>query len=190
MVYLMSGLFPKTIINNTTVHVNKIDSIAKKNNKAKAKNSSVGKRQTKSNFEQNTVTLDTTILKQRDSLTAQPIELTDNEDVIDRERLIKIVTLPIAGIEKDDSDTSYQETLAKKMGKEMPFQAQLRLELWQSPLGYSGYKLNKSILVLYGITNEDGISLSYQGNGSLQMEINGNSLTLHKTEEFKPLQFQ
>jgi hypothetical protein len=66
----------------------------------------------------------------------------------------------------------------------------MRVEIWESPLGFSGYKLNKSILVLYGISEEQDISLNYSGNAKLSMEINGNNLILQKTTEFKPLKFQ
>lgn len=197
VVFFLGDFVPKTIINNTTVNVKKTDTL----NQPKKEQKHVAYNKNEHKNDKSAVRLVTEKISDSipDSITVYVKDTTNlnitkenktEEDVIDRERLIKVVTLPVDGIINESSDTSYQAKLANKMGEETAFQPELRLEFWQSPIGFSGYKLNKSILVLYGLSSEKNINLSYQGNGNLKMEINGNFITLRKTEEFKPLNFQ
>lgn len=182
--YVLGDFVPRTIIHNTTIQeVKKVDS---KSNPTFHKSHN-GKQQlslqTKQHTDSTSTHLDT--LK----IGSLVVDTVDNGDVIERERLLKISTISIAKLTSTSTDTSYQAALAEKMGKENPYQTKLSLELWESPLDYVGYKLNKSKLILYGFTEADDISLTYQGNGELKMEVNGNFLTLRKTESFKPLKF-
>jgi hypothetical protein len=183
--YLLGDFVPRTIIHNTTIQELKNDSskstTALHNTHNKKKQLSL--QQVK---EKPSATADNS-----DSLGLSPIvqDTIDNGDVIERERLLKISTIFIDKLANTTTDTSYQAILAEKIGKESPYLSKISLELWSSPLDYVGYKLNKSKLILYGFTEADDISLTYQGNGELKMEVNGNFLTLRKTETFKPLKF-
>lgn len=182
--YILGDFVPRTIIHNTTIQELKKDDSKSNPTFHKSHN---GKQQ----LSLQVIQKSDSISIKSDSLKMKLIveDTVDNGDVIERERLLKVSTITIAKLTSASTDTSYQAVLAEKMGKETPFLSKLSVELWSSPLDYVGYKLNKTKLILYGFTEADDISLSYQGNSELKMEVNGNFLTLRKTETFKPLKF-
>lgn len=107
----------------------------------------------------------------------------EDDFVIRREKLLKTIRIPIdfIGAIEEDKDTLLKEMMGIKEVKITEFQ----VEFWESPLNFSGYKLSKKKLVLYGLSpqfeysilkNKDRLYLSYQ-------DI---YYVLNETQEFSP----
>jgi hypothetical protein len=183
--FVLGDYLPKTVINNTTIQEitkSEKEKSVSKNKPLPIPANKISKKDTLPL--QNSFSVDTA------QFVPETKDTIEDGDIVERDHLIKVATLPIKGLNNNKTDTSFQEQLANKLGADLPFLSNIRIEIWESPLGFSGYKLNKSILVLYGISEEQAISLNYAGNSKLSMEINGNNLILQKTTEFKPLKFQ
>ncbi|MCG8575904.1 MAG: hypothetical protein MI810_13535 [Flavobacteriales bacterium] len=76
--------------------------------------------------------------------------LKDEDEIrIKRERLIEQIKLPLIHLSKEeDKDTTIKELL----GIEDQLVHEMSVEFWESPLNFSGYKLSKKKLVLYGMS--------------------------------------
>lgn len=74
----------------------------------------------------------------------------EEDIVIRREKLIKSMLIPIdfIGTIEEDKDTLLREM----MGIKENVVTELMVEFWESPLIFSGYKLSKKKLVLYGLS--------------------------------------
>lgn len=189
LVYFVGGFVPRLIIQNTR--------IVKENEQNSSKKSPTPHRSNKQKITPRNnnpaITSDSLAI---DSLTSSSdIENQDSitmesEDIIDHDRLIKVSTLPISKF-MPRKDTSYAEKLATKIGKDESFLDDIVVEFWESPLEYTGYKLNKSKLILYGISTDNDLELSYDSKAdALKLLINGNPTYLRKTEQFKSISFQ
>lgn len=60
----------------------------------------------------------------------------------------------------------------------------LYVEFWRSPINYTGYKLSKNTLVLFGIYQYTSIMLRYLQNGILELEYLDNKINLKCTDDF------
>lgn len=63
----------------------------------------------------------------------------------------------------------------------------LYVEFWQSPINYSGYKLGRNTLVLFGFYEYADIRLAYIPNGLLRIQYHEYTFDLECTDTFIPL---
>ena len=71
--------------------------------------------------------------------------------------------------------------------REESFGAKMLVEFWDSPFNFTGYKLGKSKLVLYGINPESKIQIEELGKDSIRLHEDGVLFNFVKTQDFKPL---
>lgn len=71
--------------------------------------------------------------------------------------------------------------------REESFGKTLLIEFWESPINFTGYKLGKSKLVLYGINPQSKIQIEETGKDSLKLFEGDVLFNFVKTQEFKPI---
>ena len=62
-----------------------------------------------------------------------------------------------------------------------------RVEFWESPLNYKGYKMSTGKIILYGINPETAINLTLQG-GSYYLLVNQGAYKVDFTDDYKPFE--
>jgi hypothetical protein len=101
---------------------------------------------------------------------------------IKREKLIRTTWITITDLKVEEKkDTVVKELL----GIEETKPSKLMVEFWESPLHFSGYKLSKSKLVMYGMPAQYECLL-YRKPGQYFLSLQNNYYSLKETEEFLP----
>ena len=95
--------------------------------------------------------IDSTLLSlDVDTTSINPVDSTDLMDLtIHREKKIRQIILPIVYLtEPEEKDTLIKELMGITESKVKS----IVVEFWESPLGFSGYKLSRKKLVVYGLS--------------------------------------
>jgi hypothetical protein len=85
------------------------------------------------------------------------------------------------------NDTSAIDKISEKVTGNSFFNKSLMVEFWESPIDFLGYKLNKTTLVLYGISPQEPFELIDNGDGVLLFMMDDKRLSLMKTDKYKTL---
>lgn len=94
--------------------------------------------------------LDSTNVWEDTLLVENPVDSSEEDIAINREKLLWTVRLPINYIESEKEE---EDSLVKEMmGIEEVKNKMIFVEFWSSPLNYEGYKLSKNKLILYGMS--------------------------------------
>ncbi|TAL62682.1 MAG: hypothetical protein EPN85_02050 [Bacteroidetes bacterium] len=81
------------------------------------------------------------------------------------------------------SDSLLEKISGIKDGKKNVI-ASFKVEFWQSPINYKGYKMTKNKIVLFGISAEENLKF-FHSDDALFMKQNQNYFKLYFTDEFK-----
>ena len=134
------------------------------------------------------LSLDTTPIESVDTTeVTDQIEIKDTSEidsdiVIRRERIIKSKKYQIIFLtEEIKKDTALKEMLGIKESKI----TELIVEFWESPLNFSGYKLSKNKLILYGLSDQFKYQI-YKRNKVYYIGFEDILYGLKETQEFLP----
>tara|TARA_R110002049_G_C9064561_1_gene554440 strand:+ start:149 stop:784 length:636 start_codon:yes stop_codon:yes gene_type:complete len=134
------------------------------------------------------LSLDTTPIESVDTTeVTDQIEIKDTSEidsdiVIRRERMIKSKKYQIIFLtEEIKKDTALKEMLGIKESKI----TELIVEFWESPLNFSGYKLSKNKLILYGLSDQFKYQI-YKRNKVYYIGFEDILYGLKETQEFLP----
>jgi|GEM_PF-1272881 len=85
---------------------------------------------------------------------------TDEELNIKRDRMISSRRVSIVYLEEaEEKDSVIKDLLGIKENRP----AEITIQFWESPLGYSGYKLSRNTLVLYGLSEQFKYTIYHKG---------------------------
>jgi len=101
---------------------------------------------------------------------------------IKREKLIRTTWISIADLKVEEEKDSVVKDL---LGIEETKPSKLMVEFWESPLHFSGYKLSKSKLVMYGMPAQYEYQL-YRTPDHYFLSSQNFYYSLKETEEFLP----
>lgn len=136
-----------------------------------------------------------------DSATTIPIKdsmalaLNDNNNaeenvIVRKDELVASKTVEVQNFNPaaSSADEKKDSLLHKISGvKEDVVKTSYRVEIWQSPLNYKGYKMTKNKIILYGIVNYESVKL-FQLNDEFYIKMPLNSYKIEYSSEFKPLE--
>lgn len=110
--------------------------------------------------------------------------LTENgeEIVVKKDELLSTKSLEVINISvppKSAKDSLLQQVSGVREESKTAF----KVEFWQSPINYKGYKLSHNKLVLYGINSTDPFSI-FQVDGDLYLKHINNVYKLHYSNDF------
>jgi hypothetical protein len=106
-----------------------------------------------------------------------------NEYVVLRDKILASKTVPILNSNLHQSKDA-SDVLAQKMSNDQWFGETINVEFWESPIGYEGYRLNKTKLILFGVNPLDELSLTYIKQGYLLLHLGAFKTKLYPTENF------
>jgi len=91
-----------------------------------------------------------------------PRDTTADEELnIKRDRMITSRRMPIVYLEEAaEKDSVIKDLLGIKENRPKD----MIIQFWESPLGYSGYKLSRNTLVLYGLSEQFKYTVYFKGN--------------------------
>jgi hypothetical protein len=108
----------------------------------------------------------------------------DDDIVVIKDRLLRKTSSRITVIDLNDS-LSVDKALNKEV---LPFNEQINVEFWVSPLELTGYELSASKLKLFGFNPNEKLSTVYtKGNDFIEVKVGEVTLRLAKTERFKTI---
>jgi hypothetical protein len=98
----------------------------------------------------------------------------------------KIDTKQLKIIQLSQQSTSKSDSLINKMINAKPIDIkEITIEFWDSPLNYSGYKMSKTKLIVYGLNPHFNYLLYYK-NGKYFLNFEQVYYQLEETSTFKP----
>lgn len=100
---------------------------------------------------------------------------------INREVLKKSAWIKVEVIEEQQTDS----LLAEMMNVNTQLPDQILIEFWESPLDYSGYKLNRNKLILYGMPEQMNYRV-YRKFDKYYFSTENIFYSIKETEEFLP----
>lgn len=125
-----------------------------------------------------------TIHEKVDSLNVEGEEI-----LIEREQLVQSLTLKVIVLEsKEVSTDAVIDSLREKMNIKPQLETEyVEVEIWKSPLGYSGYKLSKKSLIIYGMLNEGVVDI-FRFNDTYYLQTTSAVYKLLRSVDLKPME--
>ena len=109
----------------------------------------------------------------------------NEEIVVKKDQLILSKDIEITGFDaKQEKQRKSLDSLL--VGDESKNSNSLKVEFWQSPINYKGFKMSRNKLVLYGVNPYDNPSLSLI-NKTIYLNVKNNKYILEYTDNFLPL---
>ena len=191
VIYVLGDFFPRIVINHTTIKKESYDRekadtiLVVKASKKKVERQPERKK---------AVVSDTALIveeKPEDSISPDTLsavtEDVDAEDIV-TDRLLSKRTVLLQGLPVS-TDTSASGKLAEKVGETSYFSKKMMVEFWESPIDFMGYRLNKTTLVLYGISPQESFELIYQNKNTLLFRTEETEIPMIKTEKYTSISF-
>lgn len=115
---------------------------------------------------------------------AEVVDTLINEDdiSINREVLKKSAWIKVEVLEENEMQDSL---LSEMMNLKQQLPDQILIEFWESPLGYSGYKLNRNKLILYGMPEQTNYRI-YRKKNQYYFSTENIFYSIRETEDFLP----
>lgn len=106
---------------------------------------------------------------------------------IKRDRVIKKTWL---NVKKSEKVTTKLDSLkSEAMGiRNVGFSDKILIEFWESPFNFTGYKLSKSKLIVYGLDPNTNYFLRDRNNDTLELNSSDDSFNFVFTDDFRPLE--
>ena len=127
---------------------------------------------------------DTVIVHTQFELNKALADMSDTNDyVVLRDKMLDSKTVPILNID-NNKKMDAADVLVQKMSNDEAFSESIHVEFWESPIGYEGYRLNKTKLVLFGVNPKDELSLTFVKQGYLLLHLGALKTKIYPTENF------
>lgn len=110
---------------------------------------------------------------------------TNENFIVRKDELLDSKNVQVVNLQNEEINPS-DSLLEKVSGIKNPKNSvsSLKIEFWQSPINYKGYKMTKNKIVLFGINAEDNIKL-FHLEDDIFMKCNQNVFRLYFTDDFK-----
>src|ERR1035437_5676506 len=118
-----------------------------------------------------------------DNLNHKP---TDNF-IVKKDELLDSKNLEVTNLQQNENANPSDSILEKVSGikdTKKSILASFKVEFWQSPINYKGYKMTKNKIVLFGIIPNEDLKL-FHLNDDIFMKHNQNYYKLYFTDDFK-----
>ena len=130
------------------------------------------------------------VMAEADSLLRDSSEL-DHQNrgenfIVRKDELPDSKNLQVVNLQNEEAPSPSDSLLEKVSGikKSKNSFSSLKVEFWQSPINYKGYKVTKNKIILFGINSEENIKLFHLDDGVF-MKHNQNYYKLYFTDDFK-----
>jgi len=121
--------------------------------------------------------IDTVLVAETKDTSLQDDNLSINREVLKKSAWIKVEVL---------AENAPQDSLiAEMMNIKQQLPDQILIEFWESPLGYSGYKLNRNKLILYGMPEQMNYKI-YRKKNQYYFSTENIYYSIRETEDFLP----
>lgn len=128
------------------------------------------------------------VLAEADSLLKDTSRTRPSENfIIRKDELLGSKNLAVTNLQNPETENAADSLLEKISGikdASKDIVASLKVEFWQSPINYKGYKMTKNKIILFGINPDEPLKLFHTGD-VLLMKQNQNYFKLYFTDEFK-----
>jgi hypothetical protein len=115
----------------------------------------------------------------------------DSNIVVMTNQLISVASLPLKNMDSitRDKDVVRSDSMLASMTNtsEGSEPSTYRVEFWQSPLNFKGYKMSMGKLILYGINSTSHVSL-VKGDDGFYLLTNQNAYKVIYTDDYKPFE--
>ena len=122
----------------------------------------------------------------KDSSFANENKNTNENFIVRKDELLGSMNFEVVNLQQGDQKNSSDSLLEKTSGikSNKNVFASLKVEFWQSPINYKGYKMTKNKVVLFGINADETIKL-FHLDDVIFMKHNQNCYKLHFADDFK-----
>lgn len=113
-------------------------------------------------------------------------ELSENL-IIKKDKMLATRNIQVINLQQSETSNSSDSLLEKISGikdEKKNIIASFKVEFWQSPINYKGYKMSKNKIVLFGIPAEENIMLYHKEN-TIFMKHEQTYYKLYFTDDFK-----
>ena len=114
-------------------------------------------------------------------------ESTAENFIVRKDELLSAKNIEVANFQQNETTNASDSLLEKisgiKDGKKNVV-ASFKVEFWQSPINYRGYKMTKNKIVLFGINSKENIKL-FHADDAIFLKQNQSFFKLYFTDEFK-----
>lgn len=111
----------------------------------------------------------------------------NEEIVVRRDELLKSITIEASIIGKPNQSSKTDSLLNVFQGGQSADERIFRLEFWQSPVNFKGFKLIRNGIISFGLDPED-ITKLFDFNGTLILRSGSFFFRLYPTDRFMPYQ--
>lgn len=131
---------------------------------------------------------DSTSITQINSDSSQSFVPINNEEiVVRRDELIKSIVVEAIKIGKSNSNPRTDSLLNVFQGGQASNDDSYRLEFWQSPVNFKGFKLIRNGIITFGLDPED-VTKVFEFNGTLILRNGASYFKIFPTDRFMPYQ--
>lgn len=105
--------------------------------------------------------------------------------IVRKDELLDSKNFQVVNLQNEEKINPSDSLLEKVSGiKNNKTSLSLKVEFWQSPINYKGYKMTKNKVVLFGINPDENIKL-FHLDDAIFMKHNQNCYILYFTDDFK-----
>ena len=123
----------------------------------------------------------------KDSSSAYSTARINENFIVRKDELLDAKNYEVINLQQNESANPADSLLEKISGikdTKKSILASFKVEYWQSPINYKGYKMTKNKIVLFGIKPEDNLKL-FHLDDDIFMKHNQNYYKLYFTDEYK-----
>lgn len=131
------------------------------------------------------------VMAEADSLLNDITDVADQNPadlfVVRKDELIGSQNFTVINLQQQDASTPSDSLLEKVSGIKDPRKnalATFKVEFWQSPINYKGYKMTKNKIVLFGVNPEEALKI-FHTEDAIFLKQNQNYYRLYFTDEYK-----
>jgi hypothetical protein len=114
-------------------------------------------------------------------------QITAENFVVRKDEMLGSRNFEVTNLQQSESENPSDSILEKVSGIKNARKniiASFKVEFWQSPINYKGYKMTKNKIVLFGINAEENIKF-YHLDDAIFLKQNQNYFKLYFTDDFK-----
>ncbi|MFH1004329.1 MAG: hypothetical protein V1781_02370 [Bacteroidota bacterium] len=108
--------------------------------------------------------------------------------IVKKDELIETSSVVVMHLDENDETKNPNDSLLEQVSgikdKQKNAIASFKIEFWQSPINYKGYKMTKNKIVLFGINTIENIKL-FHLDENIFLKVGQNIYKLYFTDEFK-----
>lgn len=122
----------------------------------------------------------------KDSSSVIQNQKTNENFVVRKDELLETKNFEVVNLQPAEEASSSDSLLEKMSGikDKKKTTSSIKIEFWQSPINYKGYKMTKNKIVLFGINPDENIKL-FHLEDAVFMKHNQNYYKLYFTDEYK-----